>query len=235
MTGRLFVDRRAAGRRLAEALGALLRKHPEITDPVLLALPRGGVPVALEVARALRAPLDLVMVRKIGVPWQTELAAAAVVDGDEPQLVVNRGVAAQAGMTAADLEDAERRELAEIGRRRRLYLGGRDAVPVEGRDAVVIDDGVATGATVRAALLGVRRRRPRICAPPGVGRYQSVFHRRADRSGRPCVLSRLERRSAADEQERRGHLRARANPGELDPPSLHPDADGGKSPALHRG
>jgi putative phosphoribosyl transferase len=161
MTGRLFVDRRAAGRRLAEALGALLRKHPEITDPVLLALPRGGVPVALEVARALRAPLDLVMVRKIGVPWQTELAAAAVVDGDEPQLVVNRGVAAQAGMTAADLEDAERRELAEIGRRRRLYLGGRDAVPVEGRDAVVIDDGVATGATVRAALLGVRRRRPR--------------------------------------------------------------------------
>jgi putative phosphoribosyl transferase len=156
-----FPDRTTAGIRLAEAVAALMRDHPEIADPVLLALPRGGVPVALEVARALRAPLDLVMVRKIGVPWQPELAAAAVVDGDAPQLVVNRDVLAIAGMTEADLEDAERRELAEIDRRRRLYLGDRALVPVEGRDAVVVDDGIATGATTRAALKGVRRRRPR--------------------------------------------------------------------------
>jgi putative phosphoribosyl transferase len=108
--GARFRDRRSAGARLAEAVAALMRDHPEIADPVLLALPRGGAPVALEIARALRAPLDLVMVRKIGVPWQPELAAAAVVDGDAPQLVVNRDVVAMAGMTEAELETAERRE-----------------------------------------------------------------------------------------------------------------------------
>jgi putative phosphoribosyl transferase len=161
MIGARFPDRRTAGTRLAEAVTALMREHPEIADPVLLALPRGGVPVALEIARALRAPLDLVMVRKIGVPWQPELAAAAVVDGDAPELVVNRDVLAVAGMTEADLEEAERRELAEIDRRRRLYLGDRALVPVEGRDAILVDDGIATGATTRAALKGVRRRRPR--------------------------------------------------------------------------
>jgi putative phosphoribosyl transferase len=127
-----FPDRTSAGIRLAEAVAALMREHPEIADPVLLALPRGGVPVALEIARALRAPLDLVMVRKIGVPWQPELAAAAVVDGDAPQLVVNRDVLAMAGMTEADLEAAERRELAEIDRRRRLYLGDRAHRPGRG-------------------------------------------------------------------------------------------------------
>jgi putative phosphoribosyl transferase len=161
MTGARFSDRTSGGIRLADAVAALIGEHPEITDPVLLALPRGGVPVALEIARALRAPLDLVMVRKIGVPWQPELAAAAVVDGDAPQLVVNRDVLAMAGMTEADLESAERRELAEIDRRRRLYLGNRALVPVEGRDAILVDDGIATGATTRAALKGVRRRRPR--------------------------------------------------------------------------
>jgi putative phosphoribosyl transferase len=161
VTASRFPDRTTAGIRLAEAVAALMRDHPEFADPVLLALPRGGVPVALEIARALRAPLDLVMVRKIGVPWQPELAAAAVVDGDAPQLVVNRDVLAIAGMTEADLEAAERRELPEIDRRRRLYLGDRAHLPVEGRDAIVVDDGIATGATTRAALKGVRRRRPR--------------------------------------------------------------------------
>jgi putative phosphoribosyl transferase len=159
--GERFPDRTTAGIRLAEAVTALMRDHPEIAEPVLLALPRGGVPVAIEIARGLRAPLDLVMVRKIGVPWQPELAAAAVVDGNEPELVVNRDVVAMAGMSQADLEAAERRELAEIDRRRKLYLGGRALAPIEGRDAIVIDDGIATGATTRAALKGVRRRRPR--------------------------------------------------------------------------
>jgi putative phosphoribosyl transferase len=156
-----FADRKSAGIRLAEAVAALMREHPSLNDPVLLALPRGGVPVALEIARALGSPLDLVMVRKIGVPWQPELAAAAVVDGDAPELVVNREVVAMAGMSQADLKAIERRELDEIDRRRQLYLGTRALVPLEGRDAIVIDDGIATGATTRAALRGVRRRRPR--------------------------------------------------------------------------
>jgi putative phosphoribosyl transferase len=161
MIGERFADRRSAGMRLAEAVATLVREHPSLNDPVLLALPRGGVPVALEIARTLRAPLDLVMVRKIGVPWQPELAAAAVVDGDEPQLVVNRDVVEVAGMSQSDLGAAERRELDEIDRRRWLYLGERNFVPLKGRDAIVVDDGIATGATTRAALLGVRRRQPR--------------------------------------------------------------------------
>jgi putative phosphoribosyl transferase len=161
VTGERFADRTSAGVRLAGAVSALVREHPEIADPVLLALPRGGVPVAIEIARALRAPLDLVMVRKIGVPWHPELAAAAVVDGDEPELVVNADVVAMARMSEAQLEAAERRELAEIDRRRSLYLGGRAPAAVEGRDAIVVDDGVATGATTRAALRGVRRKGPR--------------------------------------------------------------------------
>ncbi len=156
-----FNDRRSAGIRLAGAVATLLREHPELDDPVLLALPRGGVPVALEIARILRAPLDLVMVRKLGVPWHPELAAAAVVDGDEPQLVVNRDVVEMAGLSQADLDAAERSALDEIDRRRKLYLGNRNVVPLEGRDAIVVDDGIATGATTRAALRGVRRRRPR--------------------------------------------------------------------------
>lgn len=161
MIGTSFPDRESAGIRLAAAVAALIRDHPEIDDPVILALPRGGVPVALEIARRLGAPLDLVMVRKIGVPWQPELAAAAVVDGDHPQLVVNRDVLAMAGLRESDLKEAERRELAELERRRSLYLGARLSVTVEGRDAIVVDDGIATGATTRAALMGVRQRRPR--------------------------------------------------------------------------
>jgi putative phosphoribosyl transferase len=156
-----FADRRDAGRRLADAVRRLTAAHPEIDDPVILALPRGGVPVAFEIARALAAPLDLVMVRKIGVPWQPELAAAAVVNGEAPEIVVNPDVIAACGMSEAALEAARRRELAEIARRRERYLGGRVPVAVEGRDAIVVDDGVATGATTRAALKGVRRRRPR--------------------------------------------------------------------------
>jgi putative phosphoribosyl transferase len=154
----VFADRRAAGVALADVL---TKDRGDIADPVVLALPRGGVPVALEIARALGAPLDLVMVRKIGVPWQPELAAAAVVDGDNPQLVVNEDVVSAAGLSVADLERARLRELAEIERRRAAYLSGRAPVPVTGRDAIVVDDGIATGATMRAALKGVRLRGPR--------------------------------------------------------------------------
>jgi putative phosphoribosyl transferase len=157
----VFADRREAGMLLAVRIADLVRAHPEMTDPLVLALPRGGVPVALEVARALPAPLDLLMVRKIGVPWQPELAAAAVVDGEHPQIVVNEDVVAAVGMTEADLDAGKARELAEIERRRGLYLAGRKPGPIEGRDVIVVDDGIATGATTRAALRGVKRRHPR--------------------------------------------------------------------------
>jgi len=150
-----FANRTVAGVQLAQAL-----EKRGYADPVVLALPRGGVPVALEVARALKAPLDLVMVRKIGVPWQPELAAAAVVNGDHPELVINRDIAADAGLGQDELDRLAAAQLDEIRRRREIYLKGRATVPVEGRTAIVIDDGLATGATTRAALKGVRRRHP---------------------------------------------------------------------------
>jgi putative phosphoribosyl transferase len=151
----IFADRTEAGRALADRLA--VRGY---SDPVVLALPRGGVPVGLEVARALGAPLDLVLVRKIGVPYQPELALAAVVNGDHPELVINEDVRAVSGVSERQLESATARELAEIERRRALYLEGRDRVDVAGKTAIVVDDGIATGATVRAALKALRRARP---------------------------------------------------------------------------
>jgi putative phosphoribosyl transferase len=150
-----FRDRTEAGVALAELLA--MRDLP---DPVVFALPRGGVQVGLEVARRLRAPLDLVMVRKIGVPFQPELAAAAVVNGDAPETVVNEGIAARAGLGPNDIAALAEVQLREITRRRAVYLRGRARAAVEGRTAIVVDDGIATGATMRAALGAVRRRRP---------------------------------------------------------------------------
>jgi putative phosphoribosyl transferase len=153
---RAFADRRAAGR----ALAAELTKR-RLIDPVVLALPRGGVPVAVEIASALKAPLDLVLVRKIGVPFQRELAAAAVVDGGEPEIVVNEDVIGLAALDRDYIEQEARRELAEIERRRQAYLGARPRVPLEGRTLIVVDDGIATGASIRAALKALRRRGPK--------------------------------------------------------------------------
>jgi len=150
-----FVDRSDAGRKLAQALLAYKDQQP-----VILALLRGGVPVAAEVAAALDAPLDLILVRKIGVPTQPELAMGAVVDGGLPIVVRNDEVIRMAGVDEAEFEAIRDMELAEIERRRRLYLGNRAAVDVAGHVAIVIDDGVATGATTRAALRATRVRRP---------------------------------------------------------------------------
>jgi putative phosphoribosyl transferase len=151
----IFADRAEAGRALAEKL---LKKNYQ--RPVVLALPRGGVAVAAEVAKALGAPFDLVLVRKIGVPYQPELALAAVVDGDHPEVVINEDVRQLAGVTTEEFEQAKERALAEIERRRALYLKGRERVPIAGATAIVVDDGIATGATVRAALKALRRRKP---------------------------------------------------------------------------
>lgn len=151
-----FPDRRDAGRALAQVLAGR-----NLTAPVVLALPRGGVPVASEIARALGAPLDIVLVRKIGVPFQRELAVAAVVDGSAPEIVVNQDVAESAGIERDYIDAQAKQELVEIERRRKAYLQGRASVPVEGRTVILVDDGIATGASVRAALKALRRRSPR--------------------------------------------------------------------------
>jgi predicted phosphoribosyltransferase len=149
------MDRTEAGRRLA----AKLLRHGE-RNPVLLALPRGGVPVAAEIAAALAAPLDLILVRKIGVPFQPELAMGAVVDGDPPIVVRNEDVIALAGIDEPAFQAVRDRELAEIARRRDRYLGGRPRAAIAGHTAIVVDDGIATGATTRAALRATRLRGP---------------------------------------------------------------------------
>ena len=151
-----FKDRSHAGRKLAAALAGYKDQQP-----VILALPRGGVPVAAEVAAVLNAPLDLILVRKIGVPFQPELAMGAVVDGGAPIIVRNEDVIQLAGIDEAQFKAICDSELAEIERRRQRYLGGRERVDVSGRTAIVIDDGVATGATTRAALRATRMRNPK--------------------------------------------------------------------------
>ena len=151
-----FKDRLDAGCKLA----AVLTKYKD-RQPVVLALPRGGVPVAAEVAVALNAPLDLVLVRKIGVPFQPELAMGAVVDGGAPIVVRNEEVIRLAGIAEENFKAVCDRELAEIERRRQRYLGSRARIDVAGRIAIIIDDGIATGATTRAALRATRMRNPK--------------------------------------------------------------------------
>jgi putative phosphoribosyl transferase len=151
-----FRDRSDAGRRLAKALSSYKDRHA-----VVLALPRGGVPVAAEVAAGLDAPLDLILVRKIGVPTQPELAMGAVVDGTAPIVVRNEEVIELSGTTADEFDAACTRELAEIERRRQLYIGERPRAEITGQVVIVIDDGIATGATTRAALQAIRNRNPK--------------------------------------------------------------------------
>jgi putative phosphoribosyl transferase len=151
-----FADRAAAGQLLAAELASMHFEYP----PVVLALPRGGVPVAAEIARRLGAPLDLLLVRKIGAPWQSELALAAVVEGDPPELVIDEEVQRIARVDLREIERAKDKALREIARRRQSYLAGRAVLPLAGRTAIVVDDGIATGTTVRAALRGVRQRGP---------------------------------------------------------------------------
>ena len=151
-----FRDRAEAGRMLAAALQKY-RGH----KVVVLALPRGGVPVAAEIAAALDAPLDLILVRKIGVPTQPELAMGAVVDGTDPHVVRNDDVIDLTGVSEAEFAAVCDRELLEIERRRQVYLGNRARAKVAGCVVIMVDDGIATGATIRAALQSVRPRGPK--------------------------------------------------------------------------
>ncbi|TDK42366.1 phosphoribosyltransferase [Antarcticimicrobium luteum] len=151
----MFQDRDDAGKQLARAVA---RAAPQ--DPVVLALPRGGVPLAAEVAGALGAPLDLVLVRKIGMPGHAELAAGAIVDGPAPTTLFNTAILRAAGLSEADFEGRIDALKAEIEDRRARYLPGRDPVPVAGRTAILVDDGIATGATIRVAVKALRAQKP---------------------------------------------------------------------------
>jgi len=151
-----IADRRSAGLALAQALMRATLPGPV----VVLALPRGGVPIGAEIARALAAPLDLLLVRKIGAPWQRELAVAAVVDGEPPDIVVDAETMDLSGVDQAYIDAEVQGELEEIERRRGVYLRGRVPLPLQGRTVIVVDDGIATGTTVRAALRALRRRLP---------------------------------------------------------------------------
>jgi putative phosphoribosyl transferase len=157
-------------------------------DPVVLALPRGGVPIGIEIATALAAPIDLILVRKIGAPGQPELALGAVVDGATPELVINPDVKRMLAVSEDYIEQAKAQQLEEIERRRKLWLGGRARIPVRGRTALVVDDGIATGATVRAALHAVRRAEPKrlVLAAP-VAPPDTIESLRADADEIVCL------------------------------------------------
>jgi putative phosphoribosyl transferase len=147
----VFRDRREAGELLAERL-----RRFAASDPIVLGLPRGGVPVAAEVARALGAPLDVLVVRKLGCPWQPELAVGAI--GEGGIRIVEDRVVAEVGLDAAELEHLTTREGQELERRVRRFRGDRPPFDLQGRTVIVVDDGIATGATARAGLEIARRR-----------------------------------------------------------------------------
>jgi putative phosphoribosyl transferase len=179
-----FRDRREGGRALAARLGAYAGRR----DVVVLALPRGGVPVAHEVASALGAPLDVFVVRKIGVPDQPELAMGAVASGGA--LVLNRSVLRDARVSADVVRARVRRELAALARQERAYREGRPPVEVRGRTALLVDDGLATGASAKVAVAALRERRaarPVVAAP--VGPPDTCAALRADGAEVVCALT----------------------------------------------
>lgn len=181
----LFQDRTDAGRKLAQAL----TKY-KASQPAILALPRGGVPVAAEVAAALDAPLDLVLVRKIGVPNQPELAMGAVTDGKEPAVVRNNEIIETCGVSRREFDALCKEELAEIERRRKRYLGDRARTELTGQVVIIVDDGIATGATTLAAIKAVRNRKPKqlVLAVP-VAALETIKRLHAEVDAVVCLVS----------------------------------------------
>lgn len=162
----LFRDRREAGKKL----GAALAKFA-VRDPIVLALPRGGVPVGFEVAQLLHAPLDVFVVRKLGVPGQEELAMGAIASGGIR--VLNHTIIEGLAIPPEQIEDVAAREERELERRESAYRGGRAPLDVNGRAVILVDDGVATGSSMRAAVTALRHKEPReiIVAVPVASRY----------------------------------------------------------------
>lgn len=150
-----FLDRHDAGRKLAERLKGRQRE-----DAVVIALPRGGVPVGAVVAEALQVPLDVILVRKVGAPMQPELALAAVTDGAAMRVTVNKDIQSELGLSDEDVKELARRQLPEIERRRDAYYKGRAPTKLTGKTVIVVDDGVATGATVNSALRLIKAEKP---------------------------------------------------------------------------
>ncbi|MBR0665497.1 hypothetical protein GXW71_14135 [Roseomonas hellenica] len=180
----VFPDRREAGRHLA---GQLLH-HAGRDDVVVLALPRGGVPVAYEVARALKAPLDVFVVRKLGVPGYEELAMGAIASGG--MRVLNQDILDELALPAHVVDAVAAREVQELARREQLYRDGRPALPVSGRIVILIDDGLATGATMRAAIRAIRALRPaRILAAVPVGSPDTCEAMRAEADEVACATT----------------------------------------------
>jgi putative phosphoribosyl transferase len=179
----VFSNREEAGRMLAEALSSF-----KGSDVVVLGIPRGGLPVAREVATALGAPLDIVVVRKLGAPGQPELGIGAVVDGDHPHAIFNQSILEQLGISDEYIHGEIERQLKEIKRRETAYRRGHSIVPIECKTVIVVDDGIATGSSVRAALRGVRRMRPKrlILAVP-VAPAESLEALRADTDQIVCL------------------------------------------------
>jgi putative phosphoribosyl transferase len=174
----IFADRNDAGRRLAVMLG-----HLKERQPLVLALPRGGVAVGFEIARALGAPLDIVLVRKIGVPWQPELALGAVTDGGSPETFIDRDLASALEIDESYIRQETAHQLEEIERRRETYCADRPPLEITGRTAIVVDDGIATGATMRVALRAVRHRNPAhlvLATPVGPPETIEAFRKDAD-------------------------------------------------------
>lgn len=147
----MFADRAEAGKQLAAAL-----LHVKDERPVVLGLPRGGMVVAAEIATALEAPLEVIVVRKIGAPHQPELALGAVSGGSTPRAVLNREIVSQVGVDEAFLRAEAARQLELVREGERRYRENRDAVPIEDRTVILVDDGIATGASMRAVLDGLR-------------------------------------------------------------------------------
>ncbi len=153
---RSFIDRADAGRKLAKALTAL-----GLDRPLIYALPRGGVPVGVEIAKALNAPLDLLLVRKVGAPHNPEVALGAIVEGANREVVINEDVKRLSGADEAYIAAAVAEQRAELERRKKVYLGDRPRLDSRGRTVVIVDDGLATGATMKAALIGLKRSKPK--------------------------------------------------------------------------
>jgi putative phosphoribosyl transferase len=179
-----FADRRDAGRQLAERL----REYAGRPDVVVLGLPRGGVPVAFEVARGLDAPLDVFLVRKLGVPGQEELAMGAIASGGVR--VLNADVVRSLGVSDTVLEGVAAREGEELARRERAYRGSRAPIEVPGRVGILVDDGLATGATMRAAAAALRRLGPqRLVVAVPVAAAEACAELGADADDVVCVVT----------------------------------------------
>ena len=182
VSARVFQDRREAGQVLGEMVAAL----PDLADAVVLGLVRGGIPVAFEVARACRLPLDILVVRKLGVPGQEELAMGAIASGGG--VVLNDHVLRAYRVSEKKLEHVMERELQELERREELYRDGNEAVEIGGRSVVLVDDGLATGASMRAAIRAVKGRARRVIVAVPVGARSTCEELRREVDDVVCAL-----------------------------------------------